>query len=66
MRFMPEPDRQKLNELLESMSETVAYNRELRATARELLNDNRDLRDFLKESLLQSLSRRSALNDRSA
>lgn len=56
----PVLDREESSEQFQALQETIAHNRELRETTRELLHANRDLRDFLLEILLIAQSRRQA------
>ena len=56
--------REDLRERFQALQETLAHNRELREKARDLLQANRDLREFLRENFLNAKSRLQALEDR--
>ena len=56
--------RLELADQFETLSATIMRSRELRETARRLCDDNQDLRDFLRESLLRIMAQRAARQER--
>ena len=57
-------ERQELARQVKTVSQTIATSRRLRERACNLINENLELRDFLRENLLTAMARLDAWRDK--
>ena len=55
---------ERIRGIIAAVHKQIALSKELRKTSQALLQDNADLREFLRERLLTSLSRHEHRTDR--